>query len=225
MTYRAERGDNRSRAHSPEDKAKVRQAFIEAGRRLLGRDDSGKVSLRMIASEAGYSPGSIYQYFHDHRELVFAIRERDMNEATDHFDRIAKRARDPVARVRKLFLGSVQYWLAHLDHFDVLFAGPLHHPVVVSQDGVPFGQSETVRRSYRVYYDAIDALFGSLPNRPMDTRLAADTMIATVHGIVAFPRMTPSMPWSPTTTMAECAIDALIAGWIAQSCVGNDASA
>ncbi|WP_375542078.1 TetR family transcriptional regulator [Paraburkholderia sp. CNPSo 3274] len=49
-----------SRAKTPEDKAKDRQAFVEAGRRLLAQEDASQVSLRRIAVEAAYSPASIY---------------------------------------------------------------------------------------------------------------------------------------------------------------------
>ncbi len=217
MSFRAERGDHRSRAHSLEDKAKVRQAFIDAGRRLLARDESARVSLRQVAKEAGYSPGTIYQYFADHRTLVFAIREVDMGAATDYFERVARRTKDPAMRVRKVFLASAKYWLDHLDQFDLLFAGPAHHPLVLSQDGLPFGQSATVRRSYQLYFDVVDAYLATLPQRRVDSRLAADTLIATVHGIIAFPRMTPSMPWSSTAAMARCAIDSLVDGWRAST--------
>ena len=88
----------RGRAYSAEDKAKVRQALIETGRHLFAIEGAARVSLRRIAAEAGYSPGSIYQYFQDHHALQIAIRELDMNQATDHFEAFAARIKDPVAR-------------------------------------------------------------------------------------------------------------------------------
>jgi AcrR family transcriptional regulator len=217
VTFRAERGNAKSRAHSAEDKAKVRQAFIEAGRRLFSEHDPAKVSLRAIASEAGYSPGSIYQYFSDHRELGFAIRELDMNAATDSFDLVAKRTKDPTQRLRKLFLGSVHYWLQHIDHFDVLFTNSAGRALVASPDGIPFGRSDSVLRSLKLYRQAVTAMFDTLPRHPLDVRLATDTLIATTHGIIAFQRATRSMEWSDTQAMAECAIDALLEAWTARA--------
>ena len=70
MTFRSATRNDKGRAHSPEDKARVRQAFIDAGKQLMRTEEPESVSLRRIASAAGYSPGTIYQYFHDHRELL-----------------------------------------------------------------------------------------------------------------------------------------------------------
>lgn len=216
--FRSETGNSRGRAHRDEDKAKVRRAFVEAGRHLMATDDDpSKVSLRRIAALAGYSPGSIYQYFRDHQALLFAIREVDMNAATDRFEEIARRTRDPVERVRKLFLGTVEYWLEHLDQFDVLFSRQPNRPPLLNQEGVPFGESPTVLRSLQVYYDAVEALFAALPSPPMKVRVAADTLIAVTHGIVAFPRHTRTMRWSDTRAMAQAAVDGLLSGWFGQT--------
>lgn len=215
MTFRAERGNERGRAHSAEDKARVRQAFIDAGQRLMATEAAEAISLRRIAAEAGYSPGTIYKYFNDHRELLFAMREFDMNAATDLIEASAHGEADPTQRVRKLFLGSVNYWLSHLDHFDLLFSGPLPQSVRKG-DSPPFGQSSSVQRSLKLYRDAVDQFFASLTRRPMSVVKATDILIATSHGVIAFPRLTTSMGWSDTAEMAETAIDALLHSWTQQ---------
>lgn len=213
MTFRSATRNDKGRAHSPEDKARVRQAFIDAGKQLMRTEEPESVSLRRIASAAGYSPGTIYQYFHDHRELLFAIRELDMNAATDLIEAAAHGEQDPKTRVRKLFLGSVNYWLEHLDHFDLLFSGPLPQGLGRRADAPVFGRSSSVQRSLKLYRDAVDAFFRSLRHRPMSTIKATDILIATSHGVIAFPRLTASMDWSDTRSMAEFAIDALLDAW------------
>lgn len=209
-SFRGETGRARGRAHSAEDKARVRQAFIDVGQRLIAEEGADNVSLRRIAAAAGYSPGTIYQYFQDQRELLFAIREFDMDAATDLMESAAAGEKDPALRLRKLFMGSVNYWLSHLDHFDLLFSGPMGpHPT----SGRPFGQSATVARSLALYRKAVDDFLRSLPKRPLPTNLATDILIATSHGVIAFPRLTSTMQWSDMGRMAEQAIDALIQTW------------
>lgn len=210
VSFRAASGSARSRAHSVEDKAKVRQAFIDVGQRLMSEEGPESVSMRRIAAEAGYSPGTIYQYFEDHRELLFAIREFDMNAATELIAQSAAGEKDPAKRLRKLFVGSVQYWLAHLDHFDLLFSGP---GVGRKPGSVPFGQSESVARSLALYRGAVEEFLATLRKPPLDTVLATDILIATSHGVIAFPRLTSTMQWSDVRVMAEEAIDALIDKW------------
>lgn len=212
--FRAETGNRRARAHRDEDKAKVRQAFVEAGRQLMASEDPAGVSLRSIAARAGYSPGTIYRYFQDHQALLFAIREVDMNAAADRFEAIAKRYPDPVQRVRRLFAGTVAYWLDHPDPFDLLFSRPPNRPPLLNDQGLPFGRSGVVQRPLRLYRDAVQALFDTLPEPPLPVQLATDTLIATTYGIIAFPRHTRTMRWSRTQAMAETAIDALLSAWL-----------
>lgn len=218
MSKRTVTGDL-SRAKTPEGKALVRQAFIDAGRRLFANEQASKVSLRRIAEEAGYSPGSIYQYFPDYQALLLSIRELDLNAAAEQLEALAARTRDPAQRVRKLAKWSVKHWLAHPDQFEVLFSRMSKLGEVPQGD--PYGESPTVSRALSVYYRAVDALFETLSTPPMPNRLAADTLIAATYGIISFPRGTSTMQWSDPYLMAEAAIDAIVDSWLGNAPAAN----
>lgn len=209
---RAVRGP-KTRAHSAEDKEQVRAAFIAVGRQLFASEDPTRVSLRRIAAAAGYSPGTIYQYFRDQRALYLAIREQDMTAAVEHFERLADGTADPEQRVRDVFLGAVAHWRQHFDHFQTLFSMPPHQPPISDPEGVPFGRSPIVVRSYGLYERVIRELFASWPRPPLPLKLATDSLIAATHGIVSFPVYTRTMDWSDTGTMAACVLDAMLADW------------
>lgn len=208
---------SKARAHSAEDKQQVRAAFIAVGRQLLASHDPAQVSLRRIATEAGYSPATIYQYFEDQRALFLAIREQDMTTAVEVFERVAARTRDPERRVRNVFIGAVKYWLKHLDHFQALFSSPPNQLPMRTKEGVPFGRSPIVIRSYALYETIVRQLFETYPRPPLPVKLATDSLIAATHGIVSFPMHTRGMDWSDTLKMAECVVDALLDDWRRQS--------
>jgi AcrR family transcriptional regulator len=212
-----------SRAKTAEDKAKVRQAFINAGRRLLAQEDASQVSLRRIAAEAGYSPASIYQYFSDHRALFVAVRENDLTAAAEHFEKVAAGVTDPIERVRQVSLRSVDYWLSRPDQFDFLFSMIGKKPDAGEDDEVRFGESPVVTRTLNVYYHAVDALFETLPEPPLPNRLAGDTLIAAIYGVALLPRTTPTKRWSDTYRMVELTVDAIIGSWVAGGAHDNDA--
>ena len=67
--------------------------------------------------------------------------------------------------LRKPFLGSVRYWIAHVDHFDALFANSPEKPFVSTVDGLPCGQSATVLRSLTLY-----RYLSTMPSNPVPTR-------------------------------------------------------
>jgi AcrR family transcriptional regulator len=214
MSFRPHKPEVLRRARTVEDKAKVREAFIAAGRRLFADEDPSAVSLRRIAAAAGYAPGSIYQYFEDQQDLFFHIRAHDMHAATEQLRQLIARVRSPVRRVLKLFTGTADYWLEHMEEFLVIFPAPsVRRSVAVSSSGVPFGKSPAAQDSLQLYYHTVDEYFQTLVRPPMPSHLAADILIAAVHGMIVFPCMTRSMDWSDTRLMVKHLVADVVSEW------------
>jgi len=215
MSFRHPQNEVLSRARSPEDKAKVREAFIAAGRKLFAEeDDPSGVSLRRIAAAAGYAPGAIYQYFADQQDLFFQIRAHDMHAATQQLRQLIAHTRSPARRVEKLFMGTADYWLNHMEEFLIIFpAASTHTPAPSPAGSLPFGRSPVVEDSLRLYYETVEAYFDTLAQPPMPPRLAADMLMAAVHGMIVFPCMTRTMDWSDTRTMVKKLVTTLVLQW------------
>jgi len=214
MSFRPVKSAVLSRARTAQDKAKVREAFIAAGRKLFADEDPSTVSLRRIAAAAGYAPGSIYQYFQHQQDLFFHIRARDMQASTEQLRQLIARVRSPVKRVLKLFIGTADYWLEHMEEFLVTFPAPsVSRLPAVSSSGVPFGKSAAAQDSLKLYYDTVDDYFRTLVRPPLNAHLAADILIAAVHGMIVFPCMTRSMDWSDTRVMVKHLVTSVVADW------------
>lgn len=207
------RRSSRSRANTAQAKNDLRAAFIDAGRKLLAAKGSNDVSLRSIAAAAGYSPGTIYQYFADHRSLLLAIREEDMLSAVIAFEKIAAGESDPEARVIKVFLGVARYWLDNFDHYQTLFSLSPYKVPVKDTRGIPFGRSLVVVRSYSLYDRIVRDLLKAYGNRSIDAKCAVDSLIAAVHGIVSFPVYTRTMDWTAPLKMAEFVLRSMLMSW------------
>lgn len=215
MSFRHPKNEVLSRARTPEDKAKVREAFIAAGRKLLAEEeDRSRISLRRIAAEAGYAPGAIYQYFAHQQDLFFQIRAHDMHAATQELRHHIGRTRDPARRVEKLFIGAADYWLGHMDEFLMIFPAASTAAAPVAAGGQPFGQSPVVMESLELYYEAVEGLWATLPKPPMPARLATDMLIAAVHGTIVFPCMTRTMEWSDTRMMVTKLVTTIVRQWV-----------
>jgi len=216
MSFRKPSSEVLSRARTPEDKERVKAAFIDAGRRLASREGLAAVSLRRVATEAGYAPGAIYQYFRDQQDLFFHIRAEDMQAATESFRRVVARTPDPVERVKKLFIGTADYWLSHMEDFLVIFPSPGARS---ASDG--FAKSQAVREILALYYETVDALFETIPQPSVSSRVAADLLLAAVHGTVLFPYMTPGMPWTKTRTMVRQLVTTMVDRWVVEGQAGK----
>jgi AcrR family transcriptional regulator len=214
MSFRPAKPEVLSRARTPEDKAKVREAFIVAGRMLFASEDPSTVSLRRIAATAGYAPGTIYQYFAHQQDLFFHVRAHEMQASTEHLRRAIARERSPAKRVLKLFTATADYWLQHMEEFLVVFPAPsASRRPAVAGTAEPFGQSAAARESLQLYYDTVDAYFQTLARPPLNSRLAADLLMAAVHGTLVFPCMTRSMEWSDTRLMVKHLVTSVVADW------------
>ena len=203
----------RARANTVKAKNDLRAAFIKAGRKLLTDGGSKDVSLRSIAAAAGYSPGTIYQYFDDHRALLLAIREEDMLSAVMAFERIAASETDPEKRVIKVFVGVARYWLDNFDQYQTLFSLPPHKPPVKNAAGIPFGRLPIVARSYSLYDRIVRDVLAVCGNESVDAKCAVDSLIAAVHGLVVFPVYTRTMHWTDPLKMAEFVVSSLVGSW------------
>jgi AcrR family transcriptional regulator len=213
MPQSTKTGRHRRRARSLGAKASLRDAIIEAGRRVFADEDYSKLSLRRIAAAAGYSPAVIYQFFRDRQALFLAVREGDLSKAIHAIERAAMRAPDPAARVRRLFTQSVKYWRAHPDQYEVLFMVPLHRPLPRYPDGGTFGESPAVQRAGRMWESAIQALFDTYPRHPLPLKLAADSIMVAMHGTVAAPAHMRTKNWSKSRALAESVVGAFLTSW------------
>ncbi len=206
------RPDEKIRARSDDEKARVREAIIAAGRELFSREDPEQVSLRRIAAAAGYAPAAIYRYFKHQQDLFTHIREHDMLEAAYALCKLIERKRDPRQRVLALYIGTADYWLERMDAFLVLFP-PARASRPAADEEHPFARSAGVRKLLALYYGTVKELFDTLPRAPMHYRLAADTLLAGVHGSLVFPLMTPSMEWSDRREMIKRLVNSTVSHW------------
>ncbi len=214
MSFRQSKAEALSRARTPADKAKVREAFIAAGRKLFADEDPATVSLRRIAAAAGYAPSAIYQYFEHQQDLFFQIRAHDMQACTEQLRQLISREKSPAQRVLKLFVGTADYWLKHMEAFLVLFPAPTMRPSPGVIGGeLPFGQSVAAQEGLNLYYETVEQYFQTLARPPMNVRLASDILIAAVHGMIVFPCMTRTMDWSDTRTMVKRLVTSVVADW------------
>ena len=61
-------------------RAANRAAIIDAARRVALRSGASGLSLRAVASEAGYAPASVYEYFRNRAELVLALAAEELGQ-------------------------------------------------------------------------------------------------------------------------------------------------
>ncbi len=203
----------RTRARSAEAKERVRASIIEAGRFAFASQGLENVSLRGIASAAGYSPSVIYGLFSDRQDLFLAIREKDLDSAASYFEDALLGYDQPAERLRALFLIATEYWRNHLDQYEVLYAKPLRRITPKYADGSMFGTSAVARRAHQLWEGVVTAFFATLAKPPIPIKLATECLEVAMHGIVSIPPRQQSKRWSRSEDLARETVDCFIKAW------------
>jgi AcrR family transcriptional regulator len=203
------------RARQAKDKEQLREKFIEIARGEFAAHDVESVSLRRIAALAGYSQGTLYQYFPSKVALLIAVKQENFEEIVGRMRAIAATPQDGRTRLYRILLAYVDYWARHPDHFKSLFSmsGTIEDRRM--PDGTLFGESPIAQAPYGIFVDAVAAFFadhGAKGERNL-LRLLASTLIAAAHGAVALPLGTPSMKSPPIASMAGLLFEATLHSW------------
>lgn len=108
-----------------EKKQKHREEFrreiIEAARSLFNTEGYDKFSMRKLAGKIGYSPTTLYLYFRDKDDLLYAISEELFAGLTASLERCVQKAAGPLEALRRALIAYVEFGLSHQEHYRVAF--------------------------------------------------------------------------------------------------------
>jgi AcrR family transcriptional regulator len=97
----------------------MRRRIVAAARKLFLRDGVEAVSMRNLASEVGCSPMWLYRYFGSKQEILWQVWDVFLRELFRRLEKIE--AASPRARLEKLALAYLDYWLEHPERFLIVF--------------------------------------------------------------------------------------------------------
>jgi AcrR family transcriptional regulator len=201
----------RTRAATPESQEALRDAIIDAARRIFRQGGHQAISMRKVALRVGCTAGALYRYFPDKQRLLLYVWEDEMRYLAEYVRGAIAQTEDPVNKVRQTFLAYMQFWEKRQDTFSTMFA-----PVTVNIDRSDTDDIFPTTGSNALYFDVRDLLASLLEgksNAPADADLAMQCMLSAVHGILALRASASHFPWFHLQDMARVAIDGLLAGW------------
>ena len=108
------------------EKLERRQVILDVAQRLFVEQGVEKLNMRDIAEAVGYSVGTIYLYFKDKNELLFAIQSRAFDQLAREFDSLSSIVH-PVDRLVVMNRHYLSFALEHSELYELLFLmeGPM----------------------------------------------------------------------------------------------------
>lgn len=102
------------------EKEELRELILQGARAVLLRDGFEKVSIRKVANEIEYSPGTIYLYYKDKDELMLALHREAFACKIEVLAPLLQ-IEDPIERIATMGRTYVAHGLSQPDDYHLMF--------------------------------------------------------------------------------------------------------
>ncbi|WP_338873519.1 TetR/AcrR family transcriptional regulator [Spirosoma sp. SC4-14] len=102
------------------EREEMRKLILDAAQKLFLANGYEKVSLRNIADEIEYSPATIYLYYKDKNELLFALHQRGFIKMVAEFQPILTMT-DPFEKLVGMGRAYIRFAVENPELFDLMF--------------------------------------------------------------------------------------------------------
>jgi len=183
----------------------MRQRIAETARHLFRTEGFVAVSMRRLAKEVGCTPMTLYRYYPSKLEILYHLWSQVFDDLFTHVLQAAKRRRNPVDRLKAISLAYVDYWIAHPEHYRMVFAT---QGVADPEVSIFVDSTEIVER-YALIIDAVAAATKADAESPA-LKFKSDFLICSLNGIAHNHIMIGAYPWSSPKTLVKMAIEGLL---------------
>jgi AcrR family transcriptional regulator len=200
------------RASSRETQEDLKQRIIAAAREQFRVHGYEGVSMRKVAALVGYTAGAIYRYFPDKQSLLRHVWEDDLRWHSAYVRGAVDQAKQPIEKVRQIFLAYLRYWNQHPDNFRVVFSGTSTD--VTREDARHERRTfDYATDDYNTFRALLATVLADAPHAPHNADLAMQILLASVHGIIALKHSPSQFPWFDVEEMGSIAVDSILSGW------------
>jgi Transcriptional regulator len=176
----AERLRKAVRHRQEQEKQELHQAILNAAGELFLEQGYERFSLRKVAERISYSPTTIYRYFRDKDDLLFAVVDEGFVQFVQQLAAVAESQEDPWERIIALGRAYVAFGLQNSMYYQLMFmqrADFWAHP--------PEGESQPRIASFQVLRQAVQQAIDAGILRSGDAQSYSDVLWAMMHGMVS----------------------------------------
>jgi AcrR family transcriptional regulator len=189
----------------------VRKAeILHAAEKIFVEYGYEGATIRKIADEVGVSSTALYMHFRDKSEILLEICETAFQELKAVNVETQGRDDTPQAKIRHMLEAYMQFGLANPNAYRLVFCT---RPTESTEGAQTVGQ-KLGREVFDTFAEAVSEL-SATGKLKLEPKLAAETLWAGCHGIVALIITKPYFPWENPTLLTAAMLDALFEGLVA----------
>ena len=161
------------------DKEEMRRKIMDASRHLFLGQGFEKTSIRNIADAIEYSPATIYLYYKDKNELLFALHEEAFVKMMSELS-VVTSVEDPFERLVEMGGQYIKFAIENPELYDLMFIMTAPMETLACRDEV----WEDGMKSFCLLQAVVNQCVVSGYFKVQDTETASLTIWAYMHGLV-----------------------------------------
>jgi AcrR family transcriptional regulator len=161
------------------DKEEMRRKIMDASRRLFLEQGFEKTSIRNIADAIEYSPATIYLYYKDKNELLFALHEEAFVKMMAELS-VVVTVEDPFERLVEMGRQYIKYALENPELYDLMFIMTAPMETLACRDEI----WEDGMKSFCLLQSVVSQCVVAGYFKNQDTETTSLTVWAYMHGLV-----------------------------------------
>ena len=185
-------------------KAELRNELVEAAHKLVQEEGYEGLTIRKLAKRVGYAPMSVYSYFADKQDILFALAE-------DAFETLARRIEehtsdDPIEALQAVMTEYAAFGLGNPNEYRTVFMTEKTRP----PEGKTFAEMEEGNPAMKVLISRVEACVaaGKLKGDP---RAIATMLWAVGHGTISLLITFPFYPFGDPQAFVKRMCDSTLA--------------
>jgi len=190
-------------------KEEFRLDILRSARELFINDGYEKFSMRKLAEKIDYSPTTIYLYFKNKDDLLFAVCEEVAEQFLSKLSHIRSVQNKPFEALREAMLYVVEFAFENPNQYKVFF---LTRPNVYGAQDEFMKRESMARNSYFEFREIVQACIKAGKLRSIDIEVLTQVLATAPHGLIVMTLCRDSFPWADRKVLATTLVDGLLRG-------------
>lgn len=190
-------------------KEESRREILDAARDLFVNEGYEKFSMLKLAERIEYSPTTIYLFFKNKDELLFAICEEVAGRLVYDLTNIRTTQSDPLESLRQALLYLIEFGFNNPDAYKVLF---ITRPQVYGTFDEFMEQESMARNSYFVFREIVSNCIETGKLLEIDIDVLTQVLTVATRGAALTVNKT-SFPWIDRNVLAHTLAEGLLRGY------------
>lgn len=206
------RGTRTNVARNDRQKEELREVILTAARRIVVRNGFAALSIRKLAKEIGYAPGTIYLYFENRDTLTRELCLQGFADLSKKMNLVAETA-DPQERLIALLHAYADFALQNPETYRLSFMEDPKFAEEMMRAAPLESEHGAGRQAFTIIVKTLQDLKQSGGVRAEeDEALLAEMFWTSVHGVVSLKLVYPAFPTTLTEVLLQKTIECLLKG-------------